>query len=66
MSTGNQGVAVMPLAERLSDATKARIAVQQIEAALVVMRGGGNAPAAAYYIAQLPEAQDLLERLTRQ
>jgi hypothetical protein len=49
MSMGNQGVAVMLLARRLGDATQARIAVQQIEAAFIEMRDGGNAPAAAHY-----------------
>ena len=64
ISTGNQGFVLMLLAERLGDATKARSAVQQIEAAFVTMRDGGNAPAAAYYEAQLPKAQVLLDRLT--
>jgi hypothetical protein len=54
----------MLIAERLGDATGARTAVQQIEAAFVTMRDGGNAPAAAYYEAQLPKARALLDRLT--
>jgi hypothetical protein len=57
MSTGNQGVALVLLAERLGDATKARSAVQQIEVAFETMRNGGNAPAAAYYEAQLQKAR---------
>ena len=64
MSTGNQGVVLMLLAERRDDLTKARSAVQQIEVAFVTMRDGGNAPAAAYYEAQLPKARALLDRLT--
>jgi hypothetical protein len=64
MSTGNQGVALMLLAERLGDATSARSAVQQIEVAFVAMRDGANAPAAAYYEAQLPKARALFDRLT--
>jgi hypothetical protein len=64
MSTGNQGVALMLLAERLGDATTAQTAVQQIEVALVTIQNGGNAPAAAYYEAQLPKARSLLDRLT--
>jgi hypothetical protein len=63
-STGNQGIALMLLAERLGDATKAQSAVQQIEAAFVTMRDGGNAPAAARYEAQLPRARALFNRLT--
>src|SRR5271169_1192808 len=49
MSTGNQGAALMLLAERLGAVTKARSAVQQIEVAFATTRDGGNAPAAAYY-----------------
>jgi hypothetical protein len=64
MSTGNQGVALMLLAERLGDATRAGSAVQQIEVAFMTMRDGGNAPAAASYEAQLPKARALLDRLT--
>ena len=64
MSTGNQGVALMLLAERLGDATRAQSAVQQIEVAFVIMHDGGNAPAAAYYEEQLPKARALFDRLT--
>jgi tetratricopeptide (TPR) repeat protein len=64
MSTGNQGVALMVIAERLGDVPTARSAVQQIEVAFATMRDGGNAPAAAYYEAQLPKARSLLDRLT--
>ena len=44
------GIALMLLAERLGDATKAESAVQQIEVALVTMRDGGYASAAASLI----------------
>jgi hypothetical protein len=64
MSTGNQGVALMLLAERLGDVTKAQSGVQQIEVAFATTRDGGNAPAAAYYEGQLPKARFLLDRLT--
>src|SRR4051812_35363357 len=63
VSTGNQGVALVLLAERLSNATRARSAVQQIEMAFVTMRDGGNASAAAYYEAQLVRARALLDKL---
>jgi hypothetical protein len=54
----------MVLAERLGDASKARAAVAQIEAACATMREGGHDPAAAYYEAQLPRARALFDRLT--
>jgi hypothetical protein len=63
MSTGNQGVALMHLAERAQNVAMAGTAVQRIEAALEVMRAGGHAPNAAFYEARLPEARAVLERL---
>ena len=63
-STGGEGIALMLLAERLDDGIKAQSAVQQIEAALVTMRDGGDAHAAAYYEVQLPKARALFDRLT--
>jgi exonuclease VII small subunit len=63
-STGNQGIALILLAERLGDVTKARLGIQQIEVAFAIMRDGGNAPAAAYYEAQLLKARSLLDLLT--
>ena len=62
-SMGNQGVALMVIAERLGDLSKARAAVEQIEIALATMREGGHAPLAAYFEAQLPHARALLDRL---
>jgi hypothetical protein len=64
MSTGDQGIVLMLLAEPRSDVTKARSAVQQIQVAFATMRDGGNAPAAAYYEAQLPKARSLVDQLT--
>ena len=43
-TTGNQGVALMRLAERQKDQQMAATALRQIEAALEVMRAGGHAP----------------------
>jgi hypothetical protein len=60
MGSGNQGVVFMLLA----DVTKARSAVKQIGVAFATMRDGGDAPAAAYYEAQLPKARSLLDLLT--
>jgi hypothetical protein len=65
MSTGNQGVALILLAERRGDAKMAKLAVQQIEAAFTTMRDGGNAPSAAYYEAQLPKARALAGKLAK-
>jgi len=62
--TGHQGIALTLLSERLSDATMARSAVEQIAVAIVILRDGGTAPAAAYYEARLAEARALLEKLT--
>jgi hypothetical protein len=47
MSTGNLGIALMLIADRLGDPIKAETAVQHIEAALMVMRDGGNPREAA-------------------
>jgi hypothetical protein len=63
MSTGNQGVALMRLAERPGDASMAKAAVQQIEIAFTMMRDGGHAPFATRYKEQLLEARALLDRL---
>ena len=63
MSTGNQGVALTVIAERLDDSSKARAAVEQIEVALATMRESEHAPFAAYYEAQLPRARALVDRL---
>jgi hypothetical protein len=64
-STGNQGVALMLLAERRGDAKMAKLAVQQIEAAFATLRDGGDAPSAAYYEAQLPKARALVQKLAK-
>ena len=65
MSTGNQGVALMWLADRRGDAAMAATAVNQIEQALMVMRGASHAPFAEFYEARLPEAQAIRDRLSK-
>jgi hypothetical protein len=65
MSTGNQGVAFMRLAERLCDMGMAGVAVQQIGMALETMRDAGHGSFAAYYEARLPEARAVLHRLDK-
>ena len=64
-TTGNQGVALMLLAERRGDAKTAKLAVQQIEAAFMTSRDGGDAPSAAYYKVQLPNARALVQKLAK-
>jgi hypothetical protein len=62
-SFGNEGVALMLLAERRRDAAMAKTALSQINAAFETMRDGGHAPSAAYYERQLPRARALVARL---
>jgi hypothetical protein len=62
-SFGNEGVALMLLAERRRDAVMAKTALSQINAAFETMRDGGNAPRAAYYEQQLPRARAIVARL---
>jgi hypothetical protein len=65
VSTGNQGEALMLLAERRGDAKMAKLAVQQIEAAFAASRDGGDAPSAAEFQAQLPKARALAQKLAK-
>jgi dTDP-4-amino-4,6-dideoxygalactose transaminase len=64
-SSGNQGVAMVVLAERRGDAKMAKLAVQQIEAVFTTMRDAGNVPSAAYYEAQFPKARALAQELAK-
>jgi hypothetical protein len=64
ITTGNQGIALMLLAQRLGDANRARLAVQQIEIASVTMRDHGNAALAADYNRQALKAQAVLRQLS--
>jgi hypothetical protein len=63
VSTGNQGTALMLLAQRRGDAEMAKVAVQQIKAAFTALRDGGDAHSAGYYEAKLPEASALAKKL---
>jgi tetratricopeptide (TPR) repeat protein len=65
MSTGGQGIALMLLAERRGDEEMARLAVQQIEAAVTTFREGGDARSTAIYEARLLKAHALADKLTR-
>ena len=62
-SFGNEGVALMLVAERRGDATMAETALSQINAAYQTMRDGGHARDAAYFEGQLPRARALVARL---
>jgi hypothetical protein len=65
MSTGNQGVTLRVLAERRGDLAMAEQALSQIIAAFETCRDAHHAPNAAYYEAQLPAAQALVDRLRK-
>ena len=58
MSTGNQGVALMWLAKRRSDAAMARMALEQMESA-------DHAPNIAFYDARLRDARALVASLVK-
>jgi len=66
MSFGNEGVALMLLAERRRDTAMAKTALSQINTAFETMRGGGHAAHAAFYEQQLPAARALVARLRGQ
>jgi hypothetical protein len=65
MSFGNEGIALMLLAERRRDAALAKTAFRQINTAFEMMRDGGAA-SAAYYGRQLLRAVDILAGLRGQ
>jgi len=64
-STGNQGVALMLLAERRGDAEMAKLAEQQFKAAYVATLDGGDAPSAAEFEAQSRKASTLAQKLAK-
>jgi hypothetical protein len=63
MSTGNQGVALILLAQRTRSAAMAKTAVMQIESARNTMPSAGHEPFAAYYEAQLGTARALAQQI---
>jgi ActR/RegA family two-component response regulator len=63
MSLGNEGVALMELAERREDATVAETALSQIATAFQALRDGGDEALAEYYENQLPRARAAVARL---
>jgi tetratricopeptide (TPR) repeat protein len=62
---GNEGLALMLLAERRQDAAMAGTALSQINKAAETMRNGGNAPSAGFYEQQLPRARAIVARLRK-
>jgi hypothetical protein len=65
-SFGNEGIALMLLAERRGDAAMAETAVSQINTAFETIRDDGDAASAAYYEQELPRARALVARLRGQ
>ncbi len=63
MSLGNQGIALMRLAEQRRNLVGARQALTQLELAYDVFRDAQHVNA-GYYAAQLSEAQKMVGRLT--
>jgi len=63
MSFGNQGVALMLIADRNNDAAGAEAALQQIETAYEVLRSAGQKQWSAYFSEQLAEAKAIRDRL---
>lgn len=62
--TGNQGVALMQLAEHSGNSDMARTALRQIDMAFIAIRDGDHGPLfAGYFKEQLPRARALVERL---
>jgi hypothetical protein len=61
---GNQGVALVVLAQRRGDVVDAKIAVIELTLAFKMMRNGRNALRAAYYETRLQEAQRVVDRLS--
>jgi len=63
MSFGNQGLALMTLAERREDCALAERALRQIAEAHALFEEAGHAPYAAYYAPQMEQARALVARL---
>ena len=63
VSTGNQGEALMHLAERTRDAAMAETVFRQIETASKTLRSGVYAAAAGYFEARLAKARAIRDQL---
>ncbi len=65
MGLGNQGIALVLLAERREDMRLAEMATGQLEEAYALFRDSGHVPYAANYEAELQKARALCDRLKR-
>ena len=63
VSFGNQGLALMLIADRNNDGAVAETAVQQIEAAYEGLRSAGQEQWSAYFSERLAKAKAIRERL---
>jgi hypothetical protein len=61
---GNEGVALLTLAERTGDPARARQALEQLTLAEATLRSGGHIPWADEFAEKIPEARALVERLS--
>ena len=61
---GNEGVALLTLADRTGDLGRARQALEQLTLAEATLRSGGHIPGADYYVGQIPPAGGLVDRLS--
>jgi hypothetical protein len=64
-TVGNEGAALMLLAERRHDGAMARTALNQITEAVETMRNSGNASSAAFYEQQLSRARGVVASLPK-
>jgi hypothetical protein len=60
---GNQGLAMMVIADRTNDGALAETAVTQVAVAYETMRDGGHSQGAAMFKADLTKAQAIRDRL---
>ncbi len=61
---GNEGVALLTLADRTGDLGRARQALEQLTLAEATLRSGGHIPWAETFASQIPVAQALVDRLS--
>jgi tetratricopeptide (TPR) repeat protein len=62
---GNEGLALLVLAERTGEVETARRALDQLRTGEVALREGGHDPWADTFARQIPQAEALLDRLSR-
>jgi hypothetical protein len=60
---GNQGIAIIMIADRTNDGAKAEAALQQIQTAIETLRSGGQQRWTGELEAYLPTAQAIRDRL---